>query len=142
MLWWMTCPDSALASQWHTRGQADGTGTAKACGTWTKDLIAVVLSGYASAMATTRHRKRVKHFHEPGDLHELTFSCYRRMPLLTNDDWRYRLARSLDAMLAAMAVSTCRFRIHAGARAPAGIPDIARTESADVAVGHESGLTR
>ncbi len=29
------------------------------------------------------HRKRVKHFHEPGDLHELTFSCYRRLPLLT-----------------------------------------------------------
>jgi putative transposase len=48
-------------------------------------------------MPTTRHRKKVKHFHEPGDLHELTFSCYRRMPLLTNDDWRYRLARSLDA---------------------------------------------
>ena len=50
-------------------------------------------------MAKTRHRKRIKHHHEPGDLHELTFSCYRRMPLLTNDDWRYRLARSLDAAL-------------------------------------------
>jgi putative transposase len=50
-------------------------------------------------MPTTRHLKKVKHFHEPGDLHELTFSCYRRMPLLTNDDWRYRLARSLDAAL-------------------------------------------
>ena len=23
------------------------------------------------------HRRRVKHYHEPGDLHELTFSCYR-----------------------------------------------------------------
>jgi putative transposase len=42
------------------------------------------------------HRKTVKRFHEPGDCHELTFSCYRRMPLLTNDDWRHLLAESLD----------------------------------------------
>jgi len=34
------------------------------------------------------HRKQVRHFHEPGDHHGLTFSCYRRMPLLTNDEWR------------------------------------------------------
>jgi len=42
------------------------------------------------------HRKQVKHFHQPGDLHELTFSCYKRMPLLTNDDWRHRLSRYVD----------------------------------------------
>ena len=42
------------------------------------------------------HRKRVKRFHEPGDVHELTFSCYRRMQLLTNDKWREHLARSID----------------------------------------------
>lgn len=42
------------------------------------------------------HRKTIKHFHEPGDLHELTFSCYQRRPLLTNDDWRCRLARVID----------------------------------------------
>ena len=42
------------------------------------------------------HRKSVKRFHEPGDCHELTFSCYRRMPLLTNDEWRLLLAESLD----------------------------------------------
>jgi len=40
--------------------------------------------------------KRVKHYHEPGDLHELTFSCYRRMPLLTNDAWPAYLAESID----------------------------------------------
>src|SRR6185436_1963509 len=33
----------------------------------------------------------------PGDLHELTFSCYKRQPLLTNDKWREELARSIDA---------------------------------------------
>ena len=42
------------------------------------------------------HRKTVKRFHEPGDCHELTFSCYRRMPLLANDEWRHLLAESLD----------------------------------------------
>ena len=42
------------------------------------------------------HRKTIRHFHEPGDLHELTFSCYRRMPLLTNDVWREQLCRSID----------------------------------------------
>jgi putative transposase len=49
-------------------------------------------------MNTSRpHRKLVKHYHEPGDLHELTFSCYRRLPLLTNDQWRERLARYIDS---------------------------------------------
>jgi len=42
------------------------------------------------------HRKTVKRFHEPGDCHELTFSCSRRIPLLTNDEWRQLLAESLD----------------------------------------------
>ena len=32
------------------------------------------------------HRKRVKHYHEPGNCHELTFSCYRRLPLLANNE--------------------------------------------------------
>ncbi|REK20705.1 MAG: hypothetical protein DWQ45_05595 [Planctomycetota bacterium] len=43
------------------------------------------------------HRKRVKHYHEPGDLHELTFSCYQRMPLLTNDTWRRYLSDSIGS---------------------------------------------
>lgn len=42
------------------------------------------------------HRKQVKHYHDPGDFHEFTFSCYRRMKLLTNDTWRTWLARSID----------------------------------------------
>jgi putative transposase len=43
------------------------------------------------------HRKTVRHFHEVGHLHELTFSCYQRMPLLTNDTWRERLARCIES---------------------------------------------
>ena len=42
------------------------------------------------------HRKRVRHYDEPGHFHELTFSCYRRMPLLTNDVWRAMLSVSID----------------------------------------------
>ena len=42
------------------------------------------------------HRKTVRRFHEPGDFHEFTFSCYRQMPLLTNDVWRGMLAESVD----------------------------------------------
>lgn len=39
--------------------------------------------------------KRVKHYHEPGDVHELTFSCHQRLPLLANDAWRAYLAESV-----------------------------------------------
>ncbi len=42
------------------------------------------------------HRKTVRRFHEPGDCHELTFSCYRRLPLLTDDDWCRLLSEGLD----------------------------------------------
>ncbi|HAW31960.1 MAG TPA: hypothetical protein DCY03_28285 [Planctomycetaceae bacterium] len=44
-------------------------------------------------------RKQIKHFHEPGDLHELTFSCYQRKPLLTNQDWNKLLCQSIDRAL-------------------------------------------
>lgn len=42
------------------------------------------------------HRKRIRHYHDPGHIHELTFSCYHRWPLLTNDVWRGMLAESVD----------------------------------------------
>lgn len=38
----------------------------------------------------------MKHYHQPGDVHELTFSCYQRKPLLTNNTWRGYLAESID----------------------------------------------
>jgi putative transposase len=43
------------------------------------------------------HRKLVKHVHNSGDLHEFTFSCYQRRPLLSNDRWRSCLSASIDA---------------------------------------------
>ena len=42
------------------------------------------------------HRKRVKHYHDPTHCHELTFSCYRRLPLLTNDSWRCLLSEAIE----------------------------------------------
>ena len=50
--------------------------------------------------APDEHRRRIKHYHEPGDLHELTFSCRGRLPLLTNDPWRRLLAEAIDRALA------------------------------------------
>ena len=45
------------------------------------------------------HRKRIKHYEDPSHCRELTFSCYRQMPLLTNDLWRTMLSRSIDSAL-------------------------------------------
>lgn len=45
---------------------------------------------------TSAHRKRVKHFHDPGDIHELTFSCYERQKLLNNNAWRSKLSECID----------------------------------------------
>src|SRR5437762_1133567 len=42
------------------------------------------------------HRKRVKSFNTPGDAHELTFSCFRRLPLLSKDRTRVWLIEALD----------------------------------------------
>lgn len=47
-------------------------------------------------LESERHRKRIKHYHSPGDFHDLTFSCYQRRQLLTNDRWRRHLAQSID----------------------------------------------
>jgi putative transposase len=47
------------------------------------------------------HRKRVKHYHEPGDFHELTFSCIGRSQLLVRDDWRILLCQAIDKAIAA-----------------------------------------
>ncbi len=52
-------------------------------------------AGYHAHM-NVPHRKRIQHYHEPGDVHELTFSCYRRKPLLTNDVWCSDLAEAVD----------------------------------------------
>jgi len=48
-------------------------------------------------MLGMEHRKKVKHYEQHRTVHELTFSCYRRRPLLTNDPWRRLLAESISS---------------------------------------------
>src|SRR5690242_11306437 len=40
--------------------------------------------------------KRLVRYHEPGHLHEFTFSCYRGLPLLEVESRRQALARCID----------------------------------------------
>jgi putative transposase len=47
-------------------------------------------------MMQPQRRKQVRHFDEPGHVHELTFSCYRQRPLLTNDLWRRLFCEAVD----------------------------------------------
>jgi putative transposase len=47
--------------------------------------------------STKRLRKKVRHFDEPSHAHFLTFSCYRRLPLLSKDRSRYWLIEALQA---------------------------------------------
>jgi len=51
-------------------------------------------------MGSRGHRKRVRHYDEPGSFHELTFSCYHGTPLLTNNLWRQMLSESIDRAMA------------------------------------------
>ena len=38
---------------------------------------------------TTNRRKRCKRYNIPGEAHELTFSCFQRLPLLSKDRTRH-----------------------------------------------------
>ena len=42
------------------------------------------------------HRKKLKHYNVPGHAHVLTFSCYKRLPLLSRDRTRHWLLEALD----------------------------------------------
>jgi putative transposase len=47
-------------------------------------------------MPASIHKQCVR-FNEPGHAHELTFSCYRRLPLLARDRTRVWLAEAIAA---------------------------------------------
>ncbi len=63
------------------------------------------------------HRKQVRHYDEPGHCHEWTFSCYRRMLLLTNDVWRSMLSVSVGGVVAGESCDEEGKPIERGARA-------------------------
>lgn len=52
-----------------------------------------------SVRESKSHRKTVKHYEDRSHARELTFSCYRRLPLLTNDVGREMLSRAIDRAL-------------------------------------------
>jgi putative transposase len=43
------------------------------------------------------HRKQVRSYNEPGHAHELTFSCFRKLPLFNRDRTRQWFLEALDA---------------------------------------------
>ena len=43
------------------------------------------------------HRKRVRSYNTPGHAHELTFSCFRRLPLLSRDRTRRWFVDAMEA---------------------------------------------
>src|SRR5713226_6973285 len=46
---------------------------------------------------SSQHRKSNKSYNEPGHAHELTFSCFRRLPLLSRDRTRQWFLEALDS---------------------------------------------
>ena len=52
------------------------------------------------AMGNLPHRKLVKHPVVPGIARELTFSCYRKLPLLANDEHKRLLTAAIDSAMA------------------------------------------
>ncbi len=63
---------------------------------------------YADGMSES-HRKTIRRYEDRRHLHELTFSCHRRLPLLTNDGWRKLLCHSLNAACDAEGFSLIAF---------------------------------
>ena len=46
------------------------------------------------------HRKTIRHFDELNHVHELTFSCFQRLPLLVDNEWREQFCMALDRAIA------------------------------------------
>ena len=55
------------------------------------------------------HRKTVRHYNNPNDCHELTFSCYRRQPLLNADERCQLLSHAIDAAIPRLGFSLLAF---------------------------------
>jgi len=55
------------------------------------------------------HQESVRRCHEPGDVHELTFSCYRRLPLFDQGDFRQRLSPHVDRACGELALQLVAF---------------------------------
>ena len=59
-------------------------------------LLACPAVLFCAKLFPMTHRKAVKHYEANRCFHELTFSCFHRKPLLTNDVWQSMLAVSIS----------------------------------------------
>ena len=60
-------------------------------------FVSASAPSYTPTMPTNKpHRKLVKHFDDRGEIHELTFSCYRRLPILDHPWRRQQLSLAID----------------------------------------------
>ncbi|WP_437188352.1 hypothetical protein SH668x_001796 [Planctomicrobium sp. SH668] len=51
---------------------------------------------FSDSLNFSPHRKACRRFNEPGHAHALTFSCFRRQPLLTKDRSRQWLVEAIE----------------------------------------------
>jgi putative transposase len=61
------------------------------------------------SMTNPAHRKTIRHFDDPSDCHELTFSCYGRQPLLNCDDRCKLLSKAIDTAVGRLGFSLVAF---------------------------------
>src|SRR3989442_8319277 len=62
-------------------------------------------AGQEDAPMANQHRKRCKSYNIPGQAHELTFSCFRRLPLLSRDRTRRWFVDAMEAARREQALS-------------------------------------
>ena len=60
------------------------------------DRFATIFRMTAPSCLSRHHRKTIRHFDLPGDAHFLTFSCFRRLPLLSKDRTRKWVVEALE----------------------------------------------
>jgi len=87
--------------------------------------------------SSSPHRKQIRHYEGQRQLHELTFSTYQRMPLLTSNPWRAILAQQLN-----VACEAERFRVVAFVFMPEHVHLLVLPESDDSRVSRLLGRTK
>ena len=82
-------------------------------------------------MNETVSYKRVRRYNVPGHVHFLTFSCYQRLPLLSNEVWRGWLGESVVAACGQLNVAVWAYvfmpeHVHVLVRPRADVYDISK----------------
>lgn len=70
-----------------------------------------VSSAQLERLMAVKRRKRLRHYNNPGDAHELTFSCHQRLPLMTRDRTRLWLIEAIEKARRDLAFDVCAYVI-------------------------------